>query len=808
MIIKAKSRGDAGQLGGYLLAAGKNERVDVLHVHGTAARDVRGAVLEMEALAIGTKCELPLCHAVLSPAPGERLTPEQWERAADIYAAHHDLTGHPSVMVLHTKDGEQHAHFVVARIDRETRRAAHDGWNYAKTEEAAREIEKEFGLQRVQGVFAERELDSARPERTPEQWEMQQGERQHIDPRRFRETIQEIRQQCDNGRSFAAALSEYGVTLCQGDQRGFVLVDEAGGVHSLSRTLGKETKLKEFMAGIDRDGLPTGAEAREHLRRAITPEQHPAPEIEAAPELAASRAGAEEVTADHRTGPDFAEASAVWERTPEPTRDDELQQRREVAAAAIGQAWREAARDPVQFVIELGQRGLSLAEDDKGRFVAVDGDGYAHFLTGRALGEPARAVQEQLHDGLTAEGVSVVTVAEARAELKEERKAAWIEARKEERRAEHIQRQRDRHADNDTVQGIVADYLHHPDNAGFADALAESGIVLCRVSDNEAARMAQARDLAKETKAEHIPAAYEAGALLAVAHDGRTYRIDATTLYDSDEAIKARFADYDPGMTWTEAKDAQRAARRIERQEQLYDQRRDDWQAKDDAKRHLYEEILEKDYRPQQDALGDIGAAYAGAVQSGDFGAAFVAELERRDLLFVRVTEEEAEASRQRHEAQASLGRYAPEYEAGQYLAIDKSGRAYALDRSTIYDDPASIAANLAAINADEQLSLTQGREVMAFWRQQEQEEPRSFAHDSEDNAPGLAFLGNSAGRALGHILRSLGDVLEYFAGTSPAEGHAPAVEIEAAPEPEPDTRDMQRDTMRRGLETIEQDPH
>jgi hypothetical protein len=791
VIVRGRSRGGAGNLARHLLRTDTNERVEILQTFGTGAQDLSGALKEMAALADGSRCKNPLYHASLAPAPGERLTPEQWEIAADRLGEEFGMSGNARAIVLHTKKGEQHAHVVYCRIDPESMTAAHDGHNYAKNEAVARDLERRFGLERVQGVFAERERDSPRPERTPELWEMQQGRHTEIDPRDFRREARDLHSASDNGRAFAAALAERNVTLCRGDRRDFVLLDEAGGVHSLSRTLGlKAAEVRAFMADIERDGLPTVAQARAEIERANAPE--------IAPEIAAYRAAAEAATEDRRNFPDPAEAREVWQPKAEPTRAEKVRQRRAEAADAIGQAWREAEREPVEFVIALGQRGLTLAEDDKGRFVALDGEGDAHFLSARALGEPAKEAQAHMHDGLHGEGVTVLSVAEARAALKEERKAAWIQARKEERRAAYIQKQRDRTADNDLVRGMNAAYLRHPDNTGFADALAEDGVVLGRVSEAEAGRMAEARDLAKEIKASHVPAAHEAGTMFAVAPDGRSYLLDATTLYDSDAAIKERFAGYDPGLTWSEAKAAQREARKIERQAESYERR-----AEAAAKREAaYASRTGNAYPAEWDTLRQLGEAYA----VSDSGAELVAELEKRDLLLVRVTGEEAEASRHRHEAQASLGRYAPAYEEGQYLAIDKSGQAWTLDRSTIYDDADAIAAKLATINPDEQPTLTQGREVMAFWRTQETEEPRGFAHEGADAGPGLAILGNSAGRALGFVLQSLGDVLDYFIGHQPP-GHAPPPRARQ-PEAGPSVQEQRRQTLRTSGETATHDPN
>ena len=309
MIVKGKSRGAGAQLGRYVMEQGKNEKVELLQVRGTIAGDAPGAILEMESLAIGTDCTKPLRHCFLSPADGETLTPEQWIKAADLLQEAYGMDYDPArVLTLHTKEGKQHLHAVFARIDPETMTAWHDGWDYPKHEAAARAIEREFGLQRVQGVFVERDPDTPRPERTPETWEMRQGERLETDPRDFRQEVRDLFSQSDSGQAFAAALADHDITLCRGDRRDFVLLDDAGGVHSLGRVLGqKAAPVRDFMADVDRDALPTVAEVRAQSRSI-------APEIEAAPPLATFRAGAVEATADHRKAPDVAEAREVRRR--------------------------------------------------------------------------------------------------------------------------------------------------------------------------------------------------------------------------------------------------------------------------------------------------------------------------------------------------------------------------------------------------------------------------------------------------------------------------------------------------------------
>ena len=72
----------------------------------------------------------------------------------------------------------------------------------------------------------------------------------------------------DSGRAFAAAVEERGYILAKGDRRDFCIVDRAGDAHSLARRLDgvKAKDVRERMADVDRDSLPTVTEARTEQR--------------------------------------------------------------------------------------------------------------------------------------------------------------------------------------------------------------------------------------------------------------------------------------------------------------------------------------------------------------------------------------------------------------------------------------------------------------------------------------------------------------------------------------------------------------
>lgn len=262
MIIKGKSRAGPGALASHLGNAEKNERVQLLETRGTIASDLRGALVEMDAYAAGSRCEKPLYHAAISPEPPHRLTPEQRTEAVDALEEKLGLEGHSRVVVLHEKLGREHLHVVWSRIDLETMRSVHDGHNYRKHEEVARDLERRFDHERVQGAHAERE-GVERPDRTPSRAELRQEERTGISGKQVKTEVSAAFRASDGPDAFKAALAEKGYQLAQGDRRDFVVVDQAGGVHSLARRIDamKAADLREFMAPLDRESLPGAEEA-------------------------------------------------------------------------------------------------------------------------------------------------------------------------------------------------------------------------------------------------------------------------------------------------------------------------------------------------------------------------------------------------------------------------------------------------------------------------------------------------------------------------------------------------------------------
>lgn len=265
MIIKGSSRAGAAGLSKHLQNTDTNERVTFQETSWTLAKDIGGVLHEMDAVAAGGRCKAFLYHAQINPKADEHLSPEQWQKAVDTLEKNLWLEGHQRVVVEHVKDGRQHYHIVWNRLDVETLKAVSMSWNYRTHELTARQLEKEFGLERVQGVHVEREEGKSRGVDTPERWEFEHGQKSGLDPRQIKAELSELWRASKTGSEFATALEERGYILAKGDRRDFCIIDSAGDFHSLARRVEgvKAAEVRGRMQDVDRAALPTVAQAQE-----------------------------------------------------------------------------------------------------------------------------------------------------------------------------------------------------------------------------------------------------------------------------------------------------------------------------------------------------------------------------------------------------------------------------------------------------------------------------------------------------------------------------------------------------------------
>ena len=93
-------------------------------------------------------------HVITTLQPGERVTPEQIKQIKDRVASAVGLQDHHRITALHTNTKSWHLHIVASRIHPVNHKAAPLSHDYRKLDFAAREIERDLGLESSPGLFA------------------------------------------------------------------------------------------------------------------------------------------------------------------------------------------------------------------------------------------------------------------------------------------------------------------------------------------------------------------------------------------------------------------------------------------------------------------------------------------------------------------------------------------------------------------------------------------------------------------------------------------------------------------------------
>ncbi len=266
MILKAKERGDGGQLARYLLATRDNEHVELHELTGFVSEELIEAFHEADAIARGTRCKNYLFSMSLNPPEGAYVETEVFDRAADQIGKKLGLENQPRAIVFHEKDGRRHAHVVWSRIDTEKMRAINMPHYKTKLRDVSRDLYLEHGWDMPRGMQDRRLRDPLNF--TREEW--QQAKRAGVDPREIKTALQQCWATSDNRPSFQSALKERGFWLARGDRRGFVAVDYRGEVYSLSRYAGVKTKELSTRLG-DHGDLPPVDQVKAEIARGMSP---------------------------------------------------------------------------------------------------------------------------------------------------------------------------------------------------------------------------------------------------------------------------------------------------------------------------------------------------------------------------------------------------------------------------------------------------------------------------------------------------------------------------------------------------------
>ena len=281
MILKGNQRSGGDDLASHLMNLYDNDAMELAEVRGTLAQDLHGALAEFEAHAAGTRCKQPLYS--LSINPSEPMTRAQYFAAIDRIEDRLGFAGQPRAVVFHVKGGREHCHVVWSRIDTAKMRAVQLSHDRQKLRSVSQELAQELGHQLPDGLARNRAGERFGAASSVSLGELAQADRAGLSAHQRRADITAAFRQSDSAQAFVNALRERGYRLAQGDQRGFVVVDGAGHVHSLSRQIdGARAKdIKAKLAPRTPADLPTVKEARKQIAAAreeqgLGPEGEPA----------------------------------------------------------------------------------------------------------------------------------------------------------------------------------------------------------------------------------------------------------------------------------------------------------------------------------------------------------------------------------------------------------------------------------------------------------------------------------------------------------------------------------------------------
>lgn len=270
MIFYASVRGNADELARHLLNAEENEHVTVHDIRGFVADDLAGALMEAYAISKGSRCKQFLFSLSLNPPEYADVPLEDFEAAIEEIERKLGLLNQPRVIVFHEKKGRRHCHAVWLRLkasDFNPRRMVGVQMAHFKYKlmDISRSLFRKYDWKMPKGM--ERKQDKS-PYSLSRQ-EYRQAVKRAEDPEALKVLFKKSWETTDSKQTFARFLSENGFFLAQGERRGYVAVDLAGKVYSLSRWMDVSTRDLKARLG-PHEALPTTEKARAFIAERMT----------------------------------------------------------------------------------------------------------------------------------------------------------------------------------------------------------------------------------------------------------------------------------------------------------------------------------------------------------------------------------------------------------------------------------------------------------------------------------------------------------------------------------------------------------
>lgn len=267
-MIAGATRGSGGSaLSRHLLSCKGGQQVLVMPSRGLAAEDLRGQIAEIVADAAHGRTDRPIHHVHVDPPPDASNPNEIIGVFLRNYEIEFGLRGNQRAGVFHLKSERQHAHVVYSLVGQDSR-VADLRHEYARREKVCRVTEFECGHPLIKGRHNRAVEQALRKDgridiadamvtaglldgkpgiahSTPRQ--RAQAERTDVPIDEIRSTALAAWRASDDARSFAIALHTFGSIVATGE-KGLLLVDRSGSVHSLNRLLAAAARA----AGEDR----------------------------------------------------------------------------------------------------------------------------------------------------------------------------------------------------------------------------------------------------------------------------------------------------------------------------------------------------------------------------------------------------------------------------------------------------------------------------------------------------------------------------------------------------------------------------
>lgn len=349
MIPFASQRGSGQDLATHLLNEFDNEYMELADLRGSVADDLHGAFAEWELEASAmTKCKNYLYS--LSVNPDHRQRPMTRELYEDYIARVEEslgLVGQPRAVVMHIKNGREHAHIVWSRVDVQEMKAIHMPFDHDKLMGVTRRFAREHDIELAPGYHRIEE----RKRQTYRQlslYEKAQSDVTGITREDRSRVVTELWQGRDTPAAFVQALEYHGYILAHG-KRPFVLVDIDGNTNSLPKLVDDKAVTTKVIAGFLGE-----AGAEENL-----------PSVDEAKALAAQHREAlkeHRVAEDHSDRRDQLKARQVARRERLELEASELESRQE---AMQSQQTREQADETEQHMTQHAARVALIEEQRK-----------------------------------------------------------------------------------------------------------------------------------------------------------------------------------------------------------------------------------------------------------------------------------------------------------------------------------------------------------------------------------------------------------------------------------------------------------